>query len=94
MSKANLNNLPPGALSAAMRGGTDGWGQWGSATGHIRYAIPIRSRGRRRCICGCGKRATHVGAANGIALMNGCVLAVARWVKNPFWRGAANRQKA
>lgn len=78
----NLNDLTPSALSAAMRGGTVAWGKVGSASENIRYAEPIGSRSRRRCQCGCNKRATHLGMANGIGLMPGCELRVKRWVRD------------
>ena len=78
----DLNNLSPTARSAAMRGGTDSWGRYGSALDHVRFAEPIYPRARRRCHCGCKKRATHTGMANGVALMHGCELAVARWVRD------------
>ena len=78
----DLNDLSPSALSAAMRGGTAGWGQHGSVE-HVRYAQPTPARSRRRCQCGCQTRATQVGMANGVALMCGCELAVARWIKDP-----------
>ena len=76
----NLNDLSPAALSAAMRAGTDGWGAWASASEHIRYAQPIRAQSRRRCPC-CKRRATHTGACNGLVMMFGCELRVARWVR-------------
>lgn len=79
---SELNDLSPAALSAAMRGGRDGWGRRGSSIDHIRYAQPIRAASRRRCYCGCKKRATHIGMANGVGLMSGCELSVARWVKS------------
>ena len=68
----NLNDLSPAARSAAMRGGTSGWGQVGGLPGHIRYAEPVASTSRRRCGCGCKRRATHIGMANGVALISGC----------------------
>lgn len=77
----DLDKLSPAALSAAMRGGTTNWGRHGSALEHVRYAEPIAPRSRRRCHCGCRRRATHVGKANGVALTEGCELAMARWVK-------------
>jgi hypothetical protein len=79
---AALNELPPAALRAAMRGGTEGWGTWGSAALHVRYAQALSGpmRNRRMCRCGCGRKRTHMGMANGIALMGGCELVVARWV--------------
>jgi len=76
----DLNNLSPNALKAAMQGGTDGWGQHGSSTDHVRYAQPVSPRSRRRCNCGCKQRSTHLGMANGVALRDGCELSMARWV--------------
>ena len=70
------------ALSAAMRGGTASWGQRASATEHVRYCEPAPDK-RRRCRCGCKGAATHLGKAQGIALMGGCEMSVRRWVRNP-----------
>ena len=81
---ADLNNLHKNALSAAMRGGTHGWGQVASATENVRYAQPVPSSSRRRCHCGCGKRATHLGMANGCALTTACQMAILRWVITGF----------
>lgn len=78
---SDLNDLSPAALSAAMRGGHAEWGRRGSSIDHIRYAQPIRATSRRRCHCGCKRRASHLGMANGVALMSGCELSVMRWVK-------------
>jgi hypothetical protein len=83
-----LNKLPPAALSAAMRGGTAGWGQVASSAEHVRYAQPVRPTSRRKCCCGCGQRATHQGMANGCALASGCQLAIQRWVKTGRMRAA------
>jgi hypothetical protein len=80
---APLNDLSPDALKAAIRGGTDAWGQHGSIE-HIRYAEPLKSR--RKCHCGCCGRQTHIGKANGVGLSWGCELSVRRWVKDPFWQ--------
>lgn len=79
-----LNDLPPKALSAAIRGGTEGWGVVGSASEHIRYAVlrPKKRGGVRKCPCGCGTRVTHLGMANGMCLMSGCELRVRRWVRD------------
>ena len=78
----SLNDLSPAALKAALRGGTERWGRWGSI-GHIRYAEPIVGRkGRRKCRCGCGGRRTHMGMANGVALTGGCELSMRRWVRD------------
>src|SRR5438128_8501144 len=74
-----LNDLSRTALSAAMRGGMVEWGLWGSSE-HIRYAQSVRPASRRRCHCGCKRRATHCGMANGICLTTGCELSIARWV--------------
>lgn len=79
-----LAKLPPTALSAAMRGGTAGWGQRASAVEHVRYAEPVRPQSRRRCHCGCRRRATHAGKANGVALTMGCELRIARWVRDGY----------
>lgn len=78
-----INELSPAALKAAMQGGSDAWGQWGSAIDHVRYSEPFPKgyRRRRNCACGCKKRSTHMGRANGMTLMSGCELRVARWVK-------------
>lgn len=79
-----LTEMQPAELAAAMRGGTEGWGQHGSAADHVRYSLAIDKSDRRRsnCSCGCGKRSTHRGFANGVCLMSGCELRVARWVKD------------
>jgi len=76
----DLNKLSPAALKAAMRGGTTAWG-WVGSEDHVRYAEPITYR--RKCWCGCGKRSTHIGMANGVALLSGCELSVRRWVSSP-----------
>jgi hypothetical protein len=60
---------------------TDSWGQRGSAQEHQRYMTKVRPTSRRRCYCGCDRRATHVGMANGIALTRACELGIRRWVK-------------
>lgn len=76
-----LRDLSKSARSAAMRGGTDGWGQYGSDAEHIRYIEPVRPASRRRCACGCKTRATHLGMCNGVALTGGCELSMRRWVR-------------
>lgn len=58
---------------------SEAWGEWGSADEHERYAERIATRVRCRQER-CGKRTTHVGKANGVALMNGCEWHVYRWV--------------
>ena len=79
----DLNNLSANARSAAMRGGTAGWGEMGSASANVRYMEQLeKRRGRRRkCHCGCELPVTHRGMANGVCLMTGCELTVRRWVK-------------
>ncbi len=78
---ADLSKMTPAARSAAMRGGMAGWGQVGGMVGHIRYAEPVPCTSRRRCHCGCKRRATHRGMANGVCLTTACDLAIRRWVK-------------
>lgn len=80
----DLKDLSPAALSAAMRGGTDAWGQHGSAADHVRYSEPLPKRpgARKKCHCGCGGRDTHIGMANGVGLAWGCELHIRRWVKD------------
>jgi len=60
----------------------------GSVNGH-RTLTRLPSTSRKRCSCGCGKRATHVGLGDGLALMSGCELRVRRWVRDGDSRGAA-----
>lgn len=63
---------------------TGGWGEHGAAN-MSRYLRPILPRSRRRCfVGGCGKRATHVGMANGVALCSCCEWDGARWVKGGY----------
>lgn len=76
----DLNGMSKVARSAAMRGGTEGWGRIGSVD-HVRYAEPVQPKSRRRCHCGCKRRATHHGMANGMALTTACELAIRRWIK-------------
>jgi hypothetical protein len=59
------------------------WGTYGNAAEHQRYTVKITGRGgRRKCDCGCGGRATHTGAANGLGLTSGCELSMRRWVRD------------
>lgn len=59
-----------------------GWGEVGSADGD-RYPKKITGRlGRRTCPCGCRKRSTYLGMANGVALTSGCEMYVRRWVRD------------
>lgn len=54
----------------------------GSSSQHTRYKEKVNPKSRRRCCCGCGKRATHRGMANGICLMMGCDFSVRVWVRD------------
>lgn len=57
--------------------------QCGSAIHHQRYMEPVeKTRNRRMCPCGCRRKVTHRGMANGVCLMSGCELFVRRWVKD------------
>jgi hypothetical protein len=58
------------------------FGKYGSATDHNRYMETMKPTSRRRCLCGCKRRATHKGMANGVCLMLGCELYVRRWVRD------------
>jgi hypothetical protein len=78
---ADLNKMPRSERSAAMRGGTVAWGSYGSAIEHVRYAIPVNPKSRRRCGCGCNRRATRKGMANGVCLVLACELGIRRWIK-------------
>lgn len=75
----DLESLSPGALDAAMRGGTDGWGEWGSMEVHIPYLEKYKSR--RKCSCGCGQRVTHMVLANGVGMGTGCELKMRRFIR-------------
>ena len=47
-----------------------------------RAMVAVEPRSRRRCHCGCKKRATHTGRNNGIALATGCEMYIRRWVRD------------
>lgn len=72
----------------AQAAGQTGWGVIASADHHQRYSelLPGRYRNRSRCYCGCGGKASHSGRANGLALVQGCELAMRRWVKTGEYR--------
>jgi len=75
-----LDDLPAAALSAAMRTGTDAWGQWGSTDLHALYVqahAPMK-KGWRMCRCGCRKRETHGVFANGMCMASGCEMSAYR----------------
>jgi hypothetical protein len=55
---------------------------WGSASEHRREMRELPKRYRRECLC-CGRRATHVGTANGLGMMSGCEWRVRRWIGDP-----------
>ncbi len=87
----DLNKLSPPALSAAMRGGTEKWGRWGSVEHHTLYVekSPAPSRRLRMCRCGCGKRARYNVMANGMAMGHGCEIEAHRKKKWMSAMGAA-----
>lgn len=60
--------------------------RWGSALEHTRtWKVREGRRGRRICkVNGCQNKCTHVGLANGVALMSGCEWHVRRWCKDPL----------
>ncbi len=73
---------------------------YGNALLHVRTCLAIkdRRRGRRRCqlwsgpgLGTCTRPCTHLGLANGVALMSGCEWHVRRWVRDP---GAGIRRAA
>lgn len=66
------------------RRGTPEWKRYGSAMEHHRYTQSVETKSRRRCRCGCKRRATHLGMANGVCLVTGCELWLARWVRDPL----------
>lgn len=82
---SDLNKLSPAALAAAMRGGTETWGQWGLIAHHIGYAEPQTARGHHyhKCRCGCQGKAKWRAMFNGLCMYEGCELSVRRFVKNP-----------
>lgn len=77
----NLNDLSPAALKAAIKGGTRNWSYYANIHEHVRYAELTSSKSRRKCHCGCKRRATHRGCCNGITMTMACELAIQRWIK-------------
>ena len=78
----DLNDLSDKARSAAMRGGTAGWGEVADSRGNMRYIEKVGAYRRKRCSCGCGQRGTHYGACNGIVMTSPrCELSARRWAK-------------
>lgn len=60
----------------------NGIGRYGSAVAHQRYMQEINNRSRKNCHCGCEKRATRIGMANGVCLVVGCELYIRRWLRD------------
>ncbi len=89
-----MNQLSRQALAAAMKGGTQGWGQHGSSHDHVRYCEPLPKTSRARCFCGCELRKTHRGMANGVALTSACELGIARWVRTGQVRPASTKSNS
>ncbi len=89
MPHPSLNNLSPQALKAAMQGGTQAWGQWGSIDRHVFYVE--RQDARRghylKCRCGCGGKAKFRLMANGICMGEGCELSMHRCAKRQMQNG-------
>ena len=58
-----------------------------------RDVVRVMPQSRRRCNCGCGQRATHIGRANGVGMIVGCELSVRRWARKPqdAWRVLSRR---
>ena len=77
----DLNRLKGSELSAAMRGGTEGWGKQGSVN-NIKYSVQKPKAAGRCCGCSCGCKSsiTHLGMANGVCLISGCEFSVKLWV--------------
>jgi hypothetical protein len=89
---ADLGKLSPAALAAAMKGGTDEWGQRASILEHVGYVEPQTGRGGHylKCRCGCGQRAKHRAMFNGICMAEGCELSMRRFGKYQMERKWAN----
>lgn len=57
---------------------------WASVYHHKRTIEPVESRSRARCWCGCKRRGTHVGKANGMCMTAPmCEMQARRWLRNP-----------
>lgn len=80
---ADLNKLSKPALAAAMKGGTDEWGERASIFEHVGYVEPQTARRGHylKCRCGCEGRAKHRAMFNGICMAEGCELSMRRFVK-------------
>jgi len=79
----DTSKMSPASLKAFMETGSSSFGEIGSAIDHKRYKQAASSKSRRRCTC-CKRRATHIGMANGVALMGGCEFMVTKWVRDCF----------
>lgn len=92
----DLSKLSRAALSAAMRGGTNAWGQYASAEKHIGYVEPQDARRGhyRKCHCGCGKRAKFRAMFNGVCLYEGCEISAHRLVKTGDYRSRPREETA
>lgn len=55
---------------------------YSAANREDRDIVKCQPRSRKRCYCGCGGKATHVGRGQGCAMMGGCELYVRRWVRD------------
>jgi hypothetical protein len=79
----DLSKLPPKALAAAMKTGTEEWGQRASIFDHAMYVEPQTARKGHylKCRCGCGGKAKFRAMANGICMGEGCELSMHRWAK-------------
>jgi hypothetical protein len=70
-------------LLAAPGDGLTYHGGGGGGAQH-RYMRRIVGRGgRRSCYCGCLRRCSHLGMADGVCLMSGCEWSVRQWVRDP-----------
>ena len=47
-----------------------------------RDIVRLAPSSRKRCDCGCKKRATHMGTGQGAGMMIGCEFYVRRWVRD------------
>lgn len=57
---------------------------WASVYHHARTIEPVESRSRARCWCGCKRRGTHVGKANGMCMTAPmCEMQAHRWRRDP-----------
>jgi len=52
---------------------------YGNVKEHPLTITSLASTSRRRCKCGCGTRATHLGRANGLGMYSGCHQSVIIW---------------